>query len=58
MNQILTSIAKVDKKGRMIYVNNTGNFIIRSIEGYIIIFVLYDWKTNATLAAPIKDTKD
>ena len=57
MNQIFTSIAKLDKKYRTIYVNNTGNLPIRSIEGYISIFILYDWKTNAILEAPIKDTK-
>ena len=58
MNQILTSIAEVDKKYGTIYVNNTGNFLIRSIEGYIAIFILYDWTTNVILTAPIKDIKD
>ena len=58
MNQIFTSIAKVNKKYRTIYVDNTGNLPIRSIEGYIAIFILYNWTTNAILAAPIKNTKD
>ena len=58
MNQIFTSIAKVDKKYGTIYVDNTGNFPIRSIEGYIAIFLMYDFTINAILAAPIKDTKD
>ena len=40
MNHIFTSIAKVDKKDGTIYVDNTENFPIRSIEGYIAIFVL------------------
>ena len=57
MNQIFTSIAKVDKKDGTIYVKNTGNFPIISIEGYIAIFILYDWTTNEILAAPIKDAK-
>ena len=58
MNQIFTSIAKVNKKDGTIYVENTGNFPIRSIEEYISIFILNYWKTNAILVAPIKDTKD
>ena len=58
MNKIFTSIEKVYKKYGMIYVNNKWNFLIRSIVGYIAIFVLYDWKTNEILAAPIKDSKD
>ena len=58
MNQIFTSIVKVDQKYVTIYVNNTGNFPIRSIEGYIFIFVLYYFTKNATLASPINDTKD
>ena len=57
MNSIFTSIVKVDKKDRTICVDNTGNLPIRSIEGYISIFILYDWTNNAILLAPIKDTK-
>ena len=58
VNQIFTSIAKVNKKYRTIYVDNTGNLPIRSIERYIDIFILYNWTTNAILSAPIKYTKD
>ena len=57
MNQIFTSISTVDKKEGTIYVNNTGDFPIRSIDRYIAIFVLYNWK-KCILATPIKDTKD
>ena len=56
-NQIFTYIATVDKKGGTIYVNNTVNFPIRSIGGYISIFTLYYWTTNEILATPIRDTK-
>ena len=41
-----------------IYVDNAGNFPIRSIEEYISILILYDWKANEILASPIKYTKD
>ena len=57
MNQIFTSITKVDKKCRMIHVDNTVNLPIIIIEVYISIFILYDWTMNEILAAPIKDTK-
>ena len=40
MNQIFTSITKVDKKDGTIYVDNIVNLPIRSIEGYISIFIL------------------
>ena len=54
----LYPFAKVDKEDRKIYVNNTVNFPIRSIEGYIYIFIMYNLTTNSILAAPINDTKD
>ena len=57
MNHIFTSIAKLDKKYGTIYVDNTGNLPIGIIEGYIVIFILYNWTKNAILATPIKDTK-
>ena len=57
MNQLFTSIYIVDKKDGTIYVNNTGNFPIRIIDGYITIFILYNWTTNSVLATPIKYTK-
>ena len=56
-SNILTSITKVENKDGIIYVNNTGNLPIGSIEGYIYIFILYYWTTNEILKAPIKDTK-
>ena len=36
----------------------TGNFPIRSLNGMVTIFILYDWSSNAILAEPIPDTKD
>ena len=48
-NQIFTHIATVDKKDSTIYIDNTGNLPIRSIGGYIAIFILYNWTTNSIL---------
>ena len=57
MNQIFISIVTAYKKYSTIYVNDTGNFPIISIGGYIAIFILYDWTKNEILATPINDTK-
>ena len=57
INQIFTSISTIDKKDGTIYVNNAKTFPIRSIDGYIAIFILYNWSTNSILATPIKYTK-
>ena len=58
MDQIFTSIAKSIHKIRDNLRQQYRNFPIRGIEGYIAIFILYNWTTNEILAAPIKDTKD
>ena len=48
----------VDKKDGTIYVDNTGDFPITSIDGMKAVFVLYDWTSNAILATPIETTTD
>ena len=35
----------------------TGKFPITSMNGMSVIFIMYDWTTNAILATPIKDAK-
>ena len=57
IHQVFTSIAKVDKKDRTIYDDNTGNLPIRSIDGYIAIFIVYYWTMNSIFEAPIKYNK-
>ena len=53
-NQIFVYHAVLDPKALKIYVNYTGNSPIRSMEGNIAIFILYDWSSNAILATPVK----
>ena len=48
----------IDKKDGTIYIDNTGNFPITSIDGKKAIFILYDWTNNATLATPIATATD
>ena len=57
-NQLFGFHATLDKKDGHIYVNDTGTFPIRSIDGMTAIFILYDWTSNIILATPVKDVKE
>ena len=56
-NQLFGFHAMLDKKDGHIYVDYTGTFLIRSIDGMTTIFILYNWTTSAILATPVKDVK-
>ena len=51
-------MGRVDKKDGTIYVDNTGNFPITSIDSMKAVFILYDWTSNAILATPIETATD
>ena len=53
-NQIFVYHYILEPKAGTIYVDYTGNFPIRYMEGNTAIFILYDWSSNAILAAPVK----
>ena len=57
-NQIFVYHAVLEPKAGTIYVDYTGNFPIRSMEGNIAIFILYNWSSNAILATPVKKIKN
>ena len=57
-NQIFCYTGTLNPKEGTIYVDLTGNFPIRSMEGHISMFILYDYTTNAILVEPIKDTTE
>ena len=57
-NQIFVYRAVLDPKAGTIYVDYTGNFPIRSMEGSTVIFILYYWSSNAILATPVKNLKN
>ena len=56
-NQIFVYHAVLEPKSGTIYIDYTGNFPIRSMEGNTSIFILYDWSSNAILATPVKHLK-
>ena len=54
-NQIFCYNGRINTKDGTIYVDFTGNFPIRSMDGMVAIFIVYDWTTNAILATPVKN---
>ncbi len=56
-NQLFAYVEKLDPKEGTFYADLTGRFPVRSIDGMITVFILYDWITNAILAEPIENAK-
>ena len=54
MNQIFLTLGYIDKKVGTVYADLTGHFPITSLNGMLAVFIMYNWTTNAILAAPIK----
>ena len=44
----------LNTKDWTVYVDFTGKLPIRSMDGMVALFIIYDWKTNAILATPVK----
>ena len=42
MNQLFAGLAHLDKKDGIMYTDLTGNFPVRSIDGFTTFFILYD----------------
>ena len=57
MNQIFMTLGYVDKKEGKIYADLTVKFLITSIHGMTVMFIMYDWTFNAILVTPIKGPK-
>ena len=57
-NQLFAYTIQMDAKDGTTYMDCTGKFPIRSVDGMVTIFILYDWSSNAILAEPIPNTKD
>ena len=45
-------------KDDTIYMDLTGKFPVRSMDGMTTVFILYDWTSNATMAEPIENAQD
>ena len=57
-NHLFCASFTIDPKNGTTYMDCTGKFPIRSLDGMVTIFVLYDWSSNAILAKPIPNVKD
>ena len=53
-NHVFCFAAIADLKQGTIYVDNTGKFPVRSLEGHMYVFVMYDYTTNAILIEPLR----
>ena len=40
------------------YMDCTGKFPVKSLDGMVTLFIMYDWSSNSILAKPIENTKD
>ena len=54
-NQIFCYNGTINTKDGTIYVDFTRKFQIRSMDGMVAIFIIYDWTTKTILEAPIKN---
>ena len=57
-NKLFCKTFTIDPKDGTTYMDCTGKFPIRSLDGMVTIFILYDWSSNAILAEPIPNVKD
>ena len=49
---------EIDPKDGTTYMDCTGKFPVRSLEGMVTMFIMYDWSSNSIQAEPIANTKD
>ena len=57
-NQIFCYNGRINIKDGKFYVDFTGKFPIKSMDGMVAIFIVYDWTTNAILATPVKNMSE
>ena len=48
----------INTKDGTIDVEITGKFLIKSMDGKVAIFIVYDWTKNAILTTPIKNVSE
>ena len=58
MNELFCATMAVNPKDGTTYMDCTGKFPVRSLDGMVTKFIMYDWSSNSILAEPIPNTKD
>ena len=57
-NEIFCTTMSIDPKNGTTYMDCTGKFPVKSLDGMATMFIMYDWSSNAILSRPIPNTKD
>ena len=57
-NQMFCYNGSMNIKGGTIYIDFTGKFPIRSMDGMVAIFIVYNWTTNKIIATPKNNMKE
>ena len=58
MNELFCATVSVNLKDGTTYMDCTGKFPVKSIDGKVTMFIIYDWSSNSILVEPIENTKD
>ena len=58
LNEIFCATMTINLNDGTTYMDCTGKFPIKSLDGMVTLFIMYDWSSNSILAQPIENTKD
>ena len=58
MNEIFCVTMQIDMEDGTTYMDCIGKFPVRSIDGMVTMFVMYNWSSNSILVEAIPNTKD
>lgn len=58
LNELFCAVMSVNLKNGTTYMGCTGKFPVKSLDGIVTKFIMYDWSSNSILVKPIKNTKD
>ena len=58
MNELFCATMTINPKDGTTYMDCTGKFPVKSLDGMVTMLIMYDWSSNSILAEPIENTKD
>ena len=58
LNEIFCATMTVNLNDGTTYMDCTGKFPVKSLDGMVTLLIMYDWSSNSILAKPIENTKD
>ena len=57
-NELFCATMTVNPKDGTTYMDCTGKFPVKSFNGMVTMFIMFNWSSNSILAEPIANTKD